>query len=428
MGYSRNDSSGCGVVGCLAYLVSALIPLVQVFIENSIYKNVYFLYSVIGILVLISIFISIRDHKLHNKCANLKSEKHKLEYQTERKIAQIKKEYEDKEAVLLRKINDCHAFAECSTPFTFSASLQADMKTAIFEEGRKELTYKKRPARNAAEVVKELKEKAHTAITECKAMTYKVEFLLQTFPEIKRYFDDDEALTSLSNAGSYDSFVEERDKALDYLSDEEWKHLSTDQRNQLALDRWKQSPKSNWMVGMLYEMYIGHLLRSQNFNVIQFGIINGLNDLGRDIITKRIDLDGMERIYIIQCKNWSQKKEIHENVVCQLFGTAMEYQINHKCTDKQRVIPVLYVATNLSPTAQEFAKRLRVVVKVEPLGNFPLIKCNINNGAKIYHLPFDQQYWRTKIKNPGEFYASTVAEAEKRGFRRAFKHKQNLIL
>ena len=81
--------------------------------------------------------------------------------------------------------------------------------------------------------------------------------------------------------------------------------------------------------------------------------------------------------------------------------------------------------TNLSPTAQEFAKRLGVIVKVEPLGDFPLIKCNINNESKIYHMPFDQQYWRTKIENPGEFYASTVAEAVKRGFRRAFKHKLN---
>jgi hypothetical protein len=37
------------------------------------------------------------------------------------------------------------------------------------------------------------------------------------------------------------------------------------------------------------------------------------------------------------------------------------------------------------------------------------------------HLPFDQQYDSTKIKNKGEFYAVTVAEAEAAGFRRAFK-------
>lgn len=53
-----------------------------------------------------------------------------------------------------------------------------------------------------------------------------------------------------------------------------------------------------------------------------------------------------------------------------------------------------------------------------------MIKCNIgNNGEKIYHLPFDQQYYRTEIKSPGEFYAWTVEEAVNAGFRRAFKYR-----
>lgn len=45
-------------------------------------------------------------------------------------------------------------------------------------------------------------------------------------------------------------------------------------------------------------------------------------------------------------------------------------------------------------------------------------------GGKIYHLPFDQQYDKVKIeKNKGEFYCSTVQEAEKAGFRRAYRWK-----
>lgn len=54
---------------------------------------------------------------------------------------------------------------------------------------------------------------------------------------------------------------------------------------------------------------------------------------------------------------------------------------------------------------------------------FPRIKCNINGASKIYHLPFDQQYDRTEIKNAGEFYAWTVKEAESKGFRRAMRHQ-----
>jgi hypothetical protein len=53
-----------------------------------------------------------------------------------------------------------------------------------------------------------------------------------------------------------------------------------------------------------------------------------------------------------------------------------------------------------------------------------LVKCNISlrDGEKIYHLPFDQQYDRTKIKaDRGEKYVYTVAEAERTGFRRAWK-------
>ena len=53
------------------------------------------------------------------------------------------------------------------------------------------------------------------------------------------------------------------------------------------------------------------------------------------------------------------------------------------------------------------------------MGDYPMIKCNINEGRKIYHLPFDQQYWNTRIENEGELYAWTVKEAEEAGFRRA---------
>ena len=53
---------------------------------------------------------------------------------------------------------------------------------------------------------------------------------------------------------------------------------------------------------------------------------------------------------------------------------------------------------------------------------FPRIKCNVNNGEKIYHLPFDQQYDRTKIINTGESYELTVNAAAAKGFKRAKRH------
>ena len=78
--------------------------------------------------------------------------------------------------------------------------------------------------------------------------------------------------------------------------------------------------------------------------------------------------------------------------------------------------------TKLSDTAKRFADALGIKVEQEkPLQKYPVIKCNIaNDGEKIYHLPFDQQYDKTLIKNGGEFYTTTVKEAMTKGFRRAF--------
>lgn len=257
-------------------------------------------------------------------------------------------------------------------------------------------------------------------------MLYKYEFLLKTFPELKKYVDDEEALQSLDKVSSYKELTENTDRAKEYLSDEEWKKLSIDERNQLALDRYKKQPKSNWEIGIEYEMYVDFLLRTKyHFSTIPFGSLKGLDDLGRNLIATRIDVSGAISTYIIQCKYWANTKVIHENVVCQTFGTAMEYQLKHNLF-KEKVIPVIATTTSLSEMAQKFAKKLGVKIWELPKGEYPMIKCNIGaNGQKIYHLPFDQQYYRTEIKKPGEFYAWTIKEATSKGFRRAFKHILN---
>ena len=58
-----------------------------------------------------------------------------------------------------------------------------------------------------------------------------------------------------------------------------------------------------------------------------------------------------------------------------------------------------------------------------PLERYPCIKCNYTQAhGKIYHLPFDQQYDRTKIQDPQtECFVPTVKEAEARGYRRAYR-------
>ena len=124
--------------------------------------------------------------------------------------------------------------------------------------------------------------------------------------------------------------------------------------------------------------------------------------------------------------------------IFQLFGSTLEYafrlgtfsDLNQlslfggpiKITGAKAV---LYTSTNISPVAKDAAKKLEVECN-ESIGisDYPLIKCNISmrDGQRIYHLPFDQQYDRTKIITAkGEKYVYTVAEAEKAGFRRAWK-------
>jgi hypothetical protein len=79
----------------------------------------------------------------------------------------------------------------------------------------------------------------------------------------------------------------------------------------------------------------------------------------------------------------------------------------------------------LSETAKRFVEILNIKLVIQDMVEFPRIKCNINGANKIYHLPFDQQYDNTQIKNKGEFYAFSVKEAEEKGFRRAMRHFAN---
>jgi hypothetical protein len=140
--------------------------------------------------------------------------------------------------------------------------------------------------------------------------------------------------------------------------------------------------------------------------------------MGQDLIAKKV-----KSSYVIQCKNWSQEKTIHEKHIFQLYGTVILYRIDNP---EENVQGVFVTSTELSSKAKTVAHMLGITILEKiALKEFPRIKCNINrtSGLKIYHLPFDQQYDSAVIeKNRGEFYAFTVADAESKGFRRAWKH------
>ena len=168
-------------------------------------------------------------------------------------------------------------------------------------------------------------------------------------------------------------------------------------------------------------MYVGYKYSQKGFKVDYHGSYMGLEDLGRDLIVKKDDIT-----LIVQCKYWASEKVIHEKHITQLYGTTVCYCFENSI-DRDKVVGVLITNITLSDKAKEMADYLGILYKENyKKHNYPCIKCNIGHDefgykTKIYHLPFDQQYDSTKIDAPGEFFAMTVEEAEKAGFRRAFK-------
>ena len=201
-----------------------------------------------------------------------------------------------------------------------------------------------------------------------------------------------------------------------YVSMDEYNALSECARNQLALDRYVSShKKTKWQIGRDYEMYIAHLFRADGYSVECPGVVFRYDDCGRDVIVKKGG-----NVSIIQCKYWSLEKQIHENHIFQLYGTSTCYRIDHPDV---KVACVLVTNTKCSERAKMFAEKMGVIIKENiDIGEFPRIKCNISsNGEYIYHLPMDQQYDNVVIDKPGEFYAATVEDAVKKGFRRAYR-------
>ncbi|PIR85880.1 hypothetical protein COU14_02010 [Candidatus Kaiserbacteria bacterium CG10_big_fil_rev_8_21_14_0_10_44_10] len=281
------------------------------------------------------------------------------------------------------------------------------------------LKYKKTPAIQSSKLVSELNKKRRQALAEKKVLEYLVAyyesvapFLLDLKEEVQDITDEDRRMLA-------EYTPEEReDEVTSYLTKEEYRKLPTGEKNQLALDRYWKRPKSKWHVGKMYERYVGYLYESKGYQVEYVGIFKGLEDLGRDIIAKK---DNM--IIVVQCKNWSKFRTIYEKHIFQFFGTVFQFRDSNP---GKEVKAVFATTTELSDLARRFAKELKIELKenFKMDKEYACIKCNISrvNGEKIYHLPFDQQYDTAKITpKTGEFYARNVAEAEVKGFRRAYK-------
>lgn len=281
------------------------------------------------------------------------------------------------------------------------------------------LAEKKRPALRASDLVKEESLRRRSAESKHRQIQALLDYYEKIAPFLLDFKDeviDEESENDLREF----SDSEREDKVSSFVTTKEYRQLSTTERNQLALDRFWKRPKSKWLIGRLYERYVGYLFESKGYKVDYIGVFKGYEDLGRDLICTK----GNE-VVVIQCKNWSQFKTIYEKHIFQFFGTVFEYRDKNP---GKKIRAVFYSTTKLSDLARRFGKELGIEIienhKFDQ--SYPSIKCNISqkDGLRIYHLPFDQQYDTTRIEpKTGEFYCKTVTEAEEKGFRRAFRWK-----
>nr|WP_262905072.1 restriction endonuclease [Hymenobacter pini] len=364
----------------------------------------------------------------------LAAEKSRLykEYQSKTGELNIREKVLDQRTSELERLEKL--LTEKSKSFPWLAGAIADLVLLNNNQVADYLAFKPRPAKSSALAVREVGKEKRILAAQLKHLQYVINQYEGLFPFLTEFREGEieEALLEIKDTFG-EQTAPEADPVTVFLTAGEYNSLSTTERNQRALERYMQGRKSPYQLGRDYERYVGYLYEREGYSVSYFGIENGKEDLGRDLICRK---DG--NTLIVQCKFWSKHKLIHEKHINQLFGTTVKFYLDStqkKLADQQlHLFPQLLAASNisgvfctstvLSDTARKFAQALGIQVREQvKLGAFPMIKCHISpaTGERIYHLPFDQMYDRTKLDKAGEFYALTVAEAEAKGFRRAWR-------
>lgn len=371
---------------------------------------------------------SLRNRELEAAQTNL-SQKHTA---TLAILTGLNKKFSDQADVLARLLK---VLNETGTFYPSLAEAIADFHALEAERTAAALETKKHPATVAATQVREAARARRLAEKELRLLKYQLLSYESMFPW----------LTDVAGRSTTDLLSEWRSKILvqespdasdiaeperDWLSPEEYAQLSSAERADLALSRWFESRRASaWEAGRDYERYVGYLYEQDGFVVDYWGAIEGLGDLGRDLIARK---DGLTAV--VQCKRWSEEKTIHEKHIFQLIGTCLEYAcVNHRAKAATielahlGIRPVLVTTTACSQKAREVATLLGVDLRERlSLAPYPAVKCNASGRDRslIYHLPFDQQYDKVRIEPAkGERYVTTAAEAEALGFRRAFRHR-----
>ena len=392
---------------------------------------------IVGILVLLFVLVSIHGWfagKANQPIADaynkaLKGELEKERLANEEKLASEDRRLDQRRDELEKRLADMEEMRQAfSKSFVggrrWLARYIAEADRSEDEAVARWLRTRNRPAIRASELVAEARSERRAFKERLKFLEYQLASYKEYFPFLEEYEEVilDEAIP-LTADGRNREALETVDPVCKYIPLEDFNNLPIGERNQRALNRYLSRNLNNAEIGRFYERFLGWRYESDGWDVEYHGIVQGYEDMGRDLICRK---DG--RVHIVQAKNWGAETIIHEKHIFQLYGTVQLYLMDQE----QALIPakvkaIFITAASLSPVAQRAARWLDIKFKENYLldKTYPMIKCNINPATKekIYHLPFDQQYDRTKIiPAMDECYVRTVAEAETLGFRRAFRH------
>jgi hypothetical protein len=307
------------------------------------------------------------------------------------------------------------------------------------QDGKKanNLILKSHPAPKAAEELRQIAKERREAEKAARISAYLVDYCRYLAPWLDDYVgleaqELDEIIKEIHSA--WEKKEKEFDEEVKHHFGPKYERLTPTEKLQKKLDwYWEKPNKSDWQIGRDYERYIGYLYEVEGWKVNYHGK-KGFEDLGRDLVCKKDNV-----VEIIQCKRWAQEKTIHEKHIYYLFGTTVEYYLENfgnknelklslfpELILRRNVIPKLVATAKISDKANQVAKVLGVEIKTVPFKPYPSVKCNIafRTGEKIFHLPFDQQYDTAQIEEERlECYVGTVAEADKKGFRHAYRWK-----
>ena len=112
--------------------------------------------------------------------------------------------------------------------------------------------------------------------------------------------------------------------------------------------------KERQKAGQEYEKYVARHFRRKGYKIEMVGIEKGLEDEG-------IDLVGIKKnspIVLIQCKNWSSDKIIHEKHIFELYGAQKYYENRNNVKTEA----ILYSTCDVSQKAKKIAQQFNIKI------------------------------------------------------------------